>query len=358
MIVTYIHSNRPADRIRTQLRVRNLADAINRTGFHRANVLNLDSFIENSPDAERICARSDLLIIYRYLYGPILTTIRYWKARGKRVIVDFDQAIDFLTPDMPDYPFWLEGMPLMTRARKDISASRISPIPLEQFKWGLEMLDAATVSSARLENDWTRYVNVYELPDFLNTCQYPIPNQARDGEVWIGLGPTVPYASFKNSGLATAMEHVCREYPQARLVLSNQGNKATLDLDICREQIVAYTPGSFEEWVNLLLNLDVGLAPVYGDFDLRLSPVHLLEFMIAKVPWIATKQVDLHNLIRYGRWVQNSVDAWERGLSQIMEQLDLYQKKARGEPFLYALGKDIGANIDKTLRIYSAIVNQ
>ena len=272
-------------------------------------------------------------------------------------MVDFDQAIDFLTPDMPDYPFWFEGMPWMTSAKRDASASCISPIPLEQFKRGLEMLDAATVSSARLENDWGKYINVYELPDFLNTCQYPIQNQARDNEVWIGLGPTVPYASFKNSGLATAMIHVCRANPQVRLVLSNQGNKATLDLDICREQIVVYTPSSFEEWVNLLLNLDVGLAPVYSDFDLRLSPVHLLEFMIAKVPWIATKQAALRNMVRYGCWVQNSVDAWERSLSQMVEQLERYQKKAYGEPFLYALGQDIGANIDKALRIYSAIVN-
>jgi hypothetical protein len=358
VIVTYIYSNRPEDQIRVQLRLRNIADAINRTGFHRANVLDIDSFVENTSDAQRVCARSDILIIYRYLYGPVLTAIQYWKAREKRVIVDFDQAINCLTPDMPDYPFWLEGLPLMSTAGENPLESQIDPIPLEQFKWGLGMVDAATVASARLTDDWSQYTNVYELPDYLNTCQYPVLDQARDEEIWIGLGYTIQYDSFKNSGLATAMEHICREYPQVRLVLCNQGKKTDIDLDIDREQIVAYSPRSFEEWVNLLLNLDIGLAPVYSDFDLRLSPVNLLEFMIVKIPWIATRQFAFHDLSRYGRWVQNSPEAWKGAILKVVEQLDFYQKKARGEPFLYAFGQDAGANIDKALRIYSAIVNQ
>jgi hypothetical protein len=131
-----------------------------------------------------------------------------------------------------------------------------------------------------------------------------------------------------------------------------------VDLKIDPDQVVPYSCSSFDEWVHLLLTLDIGLAPVTSDFDLRLSPVHLLEFMIAKIPWIASSQLSVHELPGYGQWVQNAPQAWESAILRVMERLDLYKRKAGGEPFLYALGQDAGVHIDKALRVYSAILNQ
>jgi hypothetical protein len=84
VIITYIHSNKPEDELRVRLRCRNFADAINRIGWHGANLLDLDSFIQNTPEAQKICASSDLLVIHRYLYGPVLQALEYWKARDKK----------------------------------------------------------------------------------------------------------------------------------------------------------------------------------------------------------------------------------------------------------------------------------
>jgi hypothetical protein len=358
VIITFISSNRPEDEIRVQLRFRNIVDAINRTGFHLAHVIDFDSFIHNTPKAQKICSRSDILVVYRYLYGPILTAIQYWKAREKKVIVDFDQAIDCLTPDMPDYSFWLEGAPVSAASGKHLPESRIDPVPLEQFKWGLGVVDAATVVSARLASDWSQFTNIYEIPDYLNTCQYPVLNKTHEGEIWIGIGHNTHCTSFKKSGLAVALQHLCRKYPQVKLVLCGPGIEKDADLNINPDQILTYSSPFFDEWVSLLLKLDIGLAPVYSDFDLRLSPINMLEFMVVKIPWIATKQLAYDGLSRYGEWVQNSPEAWESAIVKVIQQLDLYQKKAGGEPFLYALGQDAGANIDKVLRIYSDIVNQ
>jgi hypothetical protein len=121
---------------------------------------------------------------------------------------------------------------------------------------------------------------------------------------------------------------------------------------------VTYSCASFDEWVHLLLTLDIGLAPVTSDFALRLSPVHLLEFMIAKIPWLASHQPAFQDLSGYGQWVQDAPQAWEGAILRVIERLDFYKLKAGGEPFLYALGQDAGAHIDKALRIYSAILNQ
>jgi hypothetical protein len=358
VIITFICSDRPEDQIRVQLRFRNSADAINRTRFHLAHVLDLGAFVQNTPYAQKICARSDLLVIYRYLYGPVLQAIQYWKARNKRIIVDFDQAIEHLAPGLPDYSFWLEGEPLSIASGNLSPASRIDPLPLEQFRWGLEMVDAATVASARLASDWSQFATVYEIPDYLNPCQYPVFEHDHGGEVWIGLGPSTHYTAFEKSGLTSALEHLCREHLQVKLVLGSLGNEAGMDLKIDPHQVVTYSCASFGEWVYLLLTLDIGLVPAYSDFDLRLSPVHLLEFMIAKIPWIASSQLSIHELPGYGQWVQNAPQAWESAILRVIDRLDLYKKRAGGEPFLYALGQDAGAHIDKALRIYSAILNR
>jgi hypothetical protein len=358
VIITFICSKRPEDQIRVQLRFRNFADAINRSGLHLAHIIDLESFIQMTPEAQKTCVRSDILVIHRYLYGPVLTTIQYWKAREKKVIVDLDLAINYLTPDMPDYSFWQEGAPLVAKPGKHSSECRIEPVPLEQFKWGLGTVDAATVPSARLANDWSRFTNIYEIPDFLNTGHYPTHEQTHEGEVWIGLSHSTHYANFKKSGLAIAMEHICRDYSQVRLVICDPLNGTYAGMKIDPGQIITYSPYFFEEWVRLLLRLDIGLAPVSNDFDLRLSPVNILEFMISKIPWVATRQPAFHPFSRYGLWVQNAPDAWESAILKVMLQLDLYRKKAGGEPFLYALGQDASEKIDQALRVYSAIASQ
>lgn len=63
MVITFIYCNRPIDSLRVQVRCRNLADAINRAGQHRANLLDMKSFVENTSRAQRLCGESDLLII-------------------------------------------------------------------------------------------------------------------------------------------------------------------------------------------------------------------------------------------------------------------------------------------------------
>jgi hypothetical protein len=356
VIVTYIYSNCLEEQIRVQLRCRNLVDAINRTGFHAANLLDINSFAQNTPDAQKMCAGSDILVIYRYLYGPILNALQYWKARDKKVIVDFDQAINYLSDDKPGYSFWFKGMLLEDNiiGNKDL----MDPIPFEQFKWGLNMVDAATVPSSRLADDWSQFTTVYEVSDYINTYHYPVLNQTHENEIWIGLGNNVNYESFKKSGLLSAVENVCKERPQVRLILCNPEKATDLNLDINPAQMNICPPRFFEEWVNILLKLDIGLVPLFGDYDLRLSPGNLLEFMISKIPFIASEQLTFHEMSQYGQWVHNTPHAWKNAILSTVDKLDFHQKKAAKEPFLFAISQDVGANIDKVLKVYASIINQ
>ena len=349
MVITYIYCNCPADYIRIQVRCRNLADAINRTGrSHRANLLDMDSFLENTPYAKKICDESDLLVIYRYLHDPILSVIQYWKARDKKVIVDLDQAVNYLTPDNPAYSFWFEGHPMDGCAE----TSTVAP-PIEQFKWGLALLDAATACSPRLADDWSRFTNTYTVLDYINTDQYPALNQPHAGEIWIGLGYHANADSLAESGLLAAMESICPKRPQVKFLLCNMQNPA-----IDSRQIKMYSPKYFEDWVEILSTLDVGLMPTHGEYDLRLGSYDLLEFMVSKIPWIASSRASFQTLSAYGQYTQNTPAAWEAAILNMIEQIDLHHKKACSSPFLFALGKNLGANINTVLNVYEAILHQ
>ena len=355
MIVTYIYSSYSADQIRAQFRCRNLVDAINRTGLHRANSLGMNSFIQNTADAQKVCSESDILVIYRYLYGPILAAVQYWKARDKKVIVDFDQAVNFLTKDQPEYSFWFEGVPLEDHTLGN--ESLIDPIPLDQFKWGLGMVDAATVPSGRLADDWSQITDIYQVPDYINTYQYPGLNQNLENEVWIGLGSNVNYDGLKKSGLLAALENICQRHARVKLILCNLENHLDVSLDIDPSQLKIYTPRFFEEWVSILLKLDIGLAPTYGNFDLRLGSGRLLEYMISKIPLIASEQPAFQEWSQYGQWVKNTSNDWETAILNTVDQLDVYKNKAAKDPFLFAISKDVSANIDKVIKIYASIIN-
>lgn len=351
MNITYVYSDCVQDRIRIQFRCKNLAEAINRTGIHHANLLNINAFARNTLAAQKICAASDLIVIYRYLYDGILTSLQYWKARDKKIIVDFDQAINDLPKSAPEYSFWFEGTPL---AGCGGEGKIINPAPLEQFKWGLGMVHAATVPSVRLADDWSHCVNVSVIPDYINIYQYPVLHPTHEDEVWVGLGHDAQSESFHKSGLGSALEKVCQERSQVRLVLPDYG----FDLKINPKQLTGYAPRFFEEWAGILLKLDIGLIPMRGSFDQRLGSGSLLEFMVAKVPWIASEPSMFYEFSQYGQFVSNSAADWETAILHTVDQIDTCQKKAAREAFLFAISQDVSVNIDKVIKVYASIITQ
>ncbi len=355
MIITFIHSSYPQDQIRVQIRCRNFVDAINRNGSHSANLLDLQSFIKNTPEAQALCSSSDLLVINRYLYGPVLRAVQYWKARDKKVAVDFDQAINLLTPGIPGYSFWMEGVPL---DHKHAPRQAIDPLPIEQFKWGLRLVDAVIVSSARLADDWTQFTTVLEIPDYLNTDQYPALKHEREDEIWLGLSENTQYYGWENSGFLQAIRMVCAERPTVKLLIPGSALQPHDQINVPASQVIQYHGDSFDAWAHILPRLDVGLSPMFGDYDLRSSGINLLEFMVSKVPWIASDLLTFRSFAAYGTLVQNNVEDWRSAMMNLVDQISVYRKKASAEPFLFALSQDINGNIEKVLKIYTSILYQ
>jgi hypothetical protein len=358
MIITFIYSNYPQDQIRVQLRCRNFVDAINRNGSHSANLLDLQSFIQNTPDAQALCSSSDILVINRYLYGPVLRAVQYWKARDKKVVVDFDQAINLLTPGTPGYSFWMEGVPLEDKLVPSQQHQLVDPVPLEQFKWGLRLVDAVIVPTARLADDWSQFTTVLEIPDYLNTDQYPALKHEREDEIWLGLSDNTKYNGWEISGFLQAVRMVCAERPAIKIVIPATALQPYDRINVPASQVIQYQSDSFDAWAHILPRLDIGLSPMIGDYDLRCSGINLLEFMVSKVPWIASDLLTFRSFASYGTLVQNNVEDWRSAMMNSIDQISLYRKKASAEPFLFALSQDINGNIEKVLKVYTSILYQ
>ena len=76
---------------------------------------------------------ADLIIVQRNLFAGVLNTVLYWRAMGKKVVVDLDDAYAFMTEDTgsPSYSFWRLG-----RVQAEGGYRELNPRPLQMLEWG------------------------------------------------------------------------------------------------------------------------------------------------------------------------------------------------------------------------------
>lgn len=358
MVITFVFSQNPINYYRVQLRCFNLANAINQTGWHKTHLLDLNSFIQNTAAAQEICNASDIIIIHQFLFGPVLQTIQYWKAREKKIIVDIDEAVNLTPPDTARYDFWKKGNLKQDYLEElGLTSSTIEPPPLEQFKWGMRLVDAATVSSNLLIHDWERYTRVYYVPDYINCDKYLGTAQKQHEGIWIGFrDDQINPASLCKSGLAKALERICSRRSDIHIFISNLSIRLYEDLNVPKERLIIFPNVSIEGTPFLMNNIDLGLAPAAGDFDQRMSWIRVLEYMVMKIPWIASDQLPYKELSYYGHLVPNSPYAWEMVILEMIDHMDVFRSEAAKEPYLFALSQDINENIFKVLSIYDSIL--
>ncbi len=351
MIFVFVYSNQPADKFRVHLRVRNTAEAIQRTGIHQTRLVDLDSFIANTPEAARICHEADVIVIHRYLFGVVLEKVQYWKAREKKILLDFDQPLDLLTPEMPEYNFWQgEPAPAVCGQAAD---NRLPPTPVDQFRMGLRLLDAACVPSARLADDWSENIRTFKIPDYINTDQYLVIPREESQTVNLGVdcsGMTVEM--LQEIGIICALDEVCRQYDRLHIYLMNLCLPAGADIPLPEGRYCLADDVSVEGWPGFLSKMDVGLLPVAGGYALRNSWLRAVEFMALKIPWLASDLPPYREVGRFGLLVPHGERYWQTALFEVLSKLNHYRDEAAGEPFLFALSQDIQENVEKILSAY------
>ena len=351
MRITYVYPQDETLWYGVEWRCQVPARAINRNGRHSASLIPFEPFIGRDPDADRICERSDILVIYRNLWGKCLPVMQHWMARGKVVVADFDEAYQLIPPSNQEYAAWYEGSVSETVKGKN-------PLtPITQFKWGVQMANAVTLPSKRLADDWKAYNRVEVIPGFLDLERYQeIDEKPHDGIIFGWSGKSSQFRTLLESGMVEALRQVFLIRPQARLLICSDF-KFKLDLlDISTDQILFQSSLGGRNWPSPLGYFDVGLAPLCSDFDQRSGTERVLEYMALKIPWVGSQSAAYHELRNCGWMVENSVGAWQRTLLDLVDHYQDYKLEASQVPYLFSLGQSIDENIQQVIGIYATII--
>lgn len=350
MKIVYVYADSPEEWNSSEWRCSIPARAINRTSSHKAALLGIEDFAGNTDKAVELCSAADFIIVQRNLFGPVLSAIQYWKARDKVILADFDDAYNFIHPSNLNYKFWSEGIP------RQPNAPKVEPNPLTQFKWGLRLVHAATAPSKRLADDWQSYTTMYYLPNYIELKYYENVVSSPHRGITIGWGGSFSHLqSFTESGIVPALKRVCRAKPHVRVMICGDDPRIIAALQLPARQFIFQKWVSYSEWPRNLSQFDIGVAPLGGEYDERRSWIKVLEYLVMKIPWVASDSLPYREFRPYGWLVNNDANSWERVLLDIIDHLDDYRDRANGDPYIKGLSLSIDENIQNIIGIYSTI---
>jgi hypothetical protein len=226
-----------------------------------------------------------------------------------------------------------------------------------QLKWGLRLVDAATAASRRLAAEWGSLCDVHFLPSYLELESYcnTLSNQ-HDG-TWIGWGGSSAHLrSFTESGIIPALQRVCQARTQVRVVICGNDRQIFDRLPLPEGQKFFQSWLASDQWARLLANFDIGIDPVAGEYAHRRGCSRLNEYMVMKVPWLASESPTHQDLRSYGWLIHNTPSAWERMLLDMVDHLEDYRAEAGKEAYLYGLSQGIEENVQTILGTYKNIL--
>jgi hypothetical protein len=329
------------------------ARAINRNGRHSATILHSSEFVDNSEHAQNVCSHSDVIVIYKKIWGKTLSCIQHWMAQDKGLIADFDEAFQLLKPENPDYDF--------IHANEDMSevyGKVFQSSPLAQFKWGLQIVSAATVPTRQLADDWAAYGQVEVIPDYIDLEKYREIYPQSHGTINLGWkGKSSQFRSLVDSGLLDALREVMDQRSQVRFIACCDRPEIISQLGLPKEKVMVFPIHSNQDWINSLSWIDIGLLPLSGEYDQRLSARTILEHLVLKNPWVASQGPAFHDFRPYGRLVDNKSDTWRIILLDMIDHFPEYKVEAAEAPYLFGLGLSIEENIHNVIGIYAKITN-
>ena len=333
------------------------ARAIQATGRHTAKLIRIDHFAYHTPEAQAACEEADVIVVQRNAFGPVLQAMQYWKARDKTVILDFDDAYHLIPPQAKNYAFWIEGRLIQCGPDGTPIPIPIQPPPLTQFQWGLQLAHAATTPSRLLAADWQAQTHtpIYHLPNYLDLPRYlnirPSPHEG----IVIGWGGSLSHLhSFTESGILKALRRICLRRPRVHILICGDA-RIFQALNVPKEQKHFLPWTTPDSWPQYLSKFDIGIAPLQGAYDQRRSWIKVLEYMIMKVPWVASQGAPYNDLKDFGTLVHNEPYAWENALLEIIDHLGDYKERAEREPYLFALSQGIEENVSSILNTYAHI---
>lgn len=367
----------------------NAINAANEAGRspHTARLFHMPTALDwRHPAVMKQLGVADVLMFQRNVILPeVHEAMRYWRAVGKVVLTDIDDAYQDLPPSNPAHAYWI-------RNRMGLEMA-----PLDAFAEGLRCSDALTSPSKVILEDWKHIVPGFWLPNYCRRAGYdllvPKPQgapdiafdydvsdpakpqfrgQLRDGTentVVIGWGGSISHLdSWLFSGVVEALDRLFEKWPQARLKFCGHESRLDYVFERWGDKVIRQTGVRPEHWPQVVGSFDVGLAPLdmrklepwregapVASYDERRSWLKGIEYLCAGVPWVGSKSATYNDLVRHGTLVDSTPEAWFKALDHKLTNLTA-EKRLAWEKRTWALKRftmegNLGSYIDTLGRI-------
>ena len=327
-------------------------------GVHSADTFHISQLNQWTPEVIESCQKADLIIIERNLFGDTLIREAQLFLQNKNVAVIWDDDYTRIEELNASYEFWHNSIVTQQLENGQLQNIKIFPSNVSQLRRGARLAKAYIGPSRLLAEDWSQYTKAFRIYNYLDLDRYPEntePLFPYEGITIGWCGSLSHVSSFTESGIVPALTYIARKYDNVRVLIG--GDKRVYDKINLPDNKKTYTPYvPDEQWASLQKSINIGLCPLSSPFDRRRSHIKALEYMIMKVPWIASNFETYEELGEYGMLVDNSVENWKKALSEMIENYPKYKQQAEITNYDFALSMTYDKNIDKLLAVYQEII--
>jgi glycosyltransferase involved in cell wall biosynthesis len=283
--------------------------------------------------------------------------LMYYKVRDKVFASIFDDSYNTMHPANPAYKFWNHGFVMFKDGEGNTHETAMCPLPLLQLAWGLSMTKGLQTVSQTLANDWDFCTNTHVINNHLVIEEYEniTPLLPHEGIVIGWTGSLSHYDSFDSSGVIAALECIVNKFPEVDILIS--GDKKVFDMIKIPENRKLFSPYVMkEQYPSLIRTLDIGLAPLYGEYDKRRSWIKGLEYLALGVPFIASDLPTYSSLSDYCTLVNNSPEDWETAITDHIISLKKYKERALDMGVPFAKTQDIKLHLQERIDLYNHFI--
>lgn len=343
------------------------ATAIKNSGKAGVKIMSVREWMAQTSAAKTACAWADIIILQRVLIEESVKHTQHWKARGKKILLDFDDAYDLIRDDNAAYKFWGKGEIDIRLSDGHIYQRPLDNHPMAQFRESLPLIDGIVTPSRVLSKDWEPYTRAYYIPNYLDLPRYDKYKKITNPYTVIAWGGSLSHVpSFSGSGVAWGLRQAMVDCPETRFLLIGD-MRVKEHIRIPTGRLLTHTYVKASEWPALLKRYDIGLAPLYDKYDCRRSHLKVMEYAALGIPFVATRSAVYSELFdAAGIFVdqgdltvcdQQNDAAWYQAIKNIAQHYDEYVDMALAKRGMYRELHDVNNNVDYMLQVYEEVLN-
>jgi len=335
--------------------------ALCRAGYN-SRVMRLEEWVQRTPEAIRATEEADIVIFQRNAFHEAVPVIFYWRAKGKTIVIDIDDSYENMTEETgsPSYEFW--GKALVDQQQPDGTVKKVNvePKPIDMLTYGIKISAGLTSPSKLICEDWAGKNKTYWFPNYIDVELYKRNENFyhAPGTIYLGWGGSMTHlVSWEKSGAMQALNQLAGENPNLHISLIGDPRVERYFSKFHKDKrmVVGWTPQAM--FATKLSHFDIGLIPLYGEYDRRRSWIKTVEYSVMGIPWIGTDSEPTRET-NTGLRVQNTPEAWYAGLQQYIQNYGAIKEAAIENQPLAVEAFGIDQNVHNLVKLFERIIEE